>query len=258
MFYSAQPGRKTIANDVIDRMNSISHEGRTPNQFELAAIRREIAKLKKRKIASFYDLSGMLAALNLDLETTRSNHVAAIRVSGNDPYYRSHYAVSLTKHLLFDEAISILEDLVENDPADLDSLDTLINLATSTGHYRLANKWIDVWSQRCPKKMHDDADMLKTQIIPFLDELEIDDEDVGAVFKRAMDVLVENKKPFGDIGVRWPGEKDDSPLCITVYMREPIEVIADLISQYCDLEAENERPGKIVNKIMVTFSPMAA
>lgn len=254
MAYS-QPKKQTITNDMIEVLNAFVTAAKVPIPFEKASLARDIEKVKAVDIVDYYDLLGMLGAICQDLEACRTSHLQAIKISGGNPYYVVHYAVSLDNFLLFTESVALLLELSSKDQPDFEVIDVLIKSLRHLGRYEEAVDWIKFSNRVFPDAQNEDRSDLEDSVLPCISRLGIHEKQIQDVFARAYDLARGRKVKVSDIILRLPDEnEEDSGFSMIIYANESIESIADHIDAHCENEAL-VADHSLANKVMVSFAP---
>ncbi|MGL6245463.1 hypothetical protein [Pseudomonas sp.] len=89
---------KTIASELIDRLNALSASGEQLSVFEKASFKRDIEALKTKDAKVGFMAAGVFFALTGDTTKSFENHETSLRYSGYHPMMLKNFAISL-KHL---------------------------------------------------------------------------------------------------------------------------------------------------------------
>jgi len=140
-----QPASKY--ESVFDALNTFRETGNfTP--FDLKRLKKDANQVKDNvNLANGFELLGMIAFYEDDLEEMKSCHKRAIEQSGYDARYIANYVKSLVSSNLFDEAYKYALKAYERDPLHLSSLDAIISISCIFNEKDNFERYIKEWEK---------------------------------------------------------------------------------------------------------------
>lgn len=126
---------KTIASELIERLNSLSASGQQLSAFEKASFKRDIEALKTKDAKVGFMAAGVFFALTGDANKAFENHETSLRYSGNHPTMLKNFAISL-KHLgYYTLAFDRYCEALKKDNTDRSCALKAAELVTCTGKF---------------------------------------------------------------------------------------------------------------------------
>lgn len=190
-FGEAMAVPKTIASELIDRLNDLSISKKQLSAFEKASFKRDIEALKSKDAKVGFMAAGVFFALTGEKDKALESHEASLRCSGNHPTMLKNYAISL-KHLgYYTSAFDRYCDALKKDRTDTFCALKAAELVSCTGRFQAFESILSSYI----KATQDEAIMNEYNIEQYdsakkaAQRLKISDDNYNHAFMKAEEVI---------------------------------------------------------------------
>lgn len=163
------------------------------DELELHRLRQEL----KRQIA-LYPGDGDACMAMAIMERQAGHEEEAIRQHeaalqcGWTPDRALNYAVTLSAFYRNDEALRQAQNVLNQDPLNLDALRAALNLASTTGRFRLQRNLLAEYAKRIPDRLPNNLAEMEAAvdlIVATVEELRLSDDDLAALHRPLWELL---------------------------------------------------------------------
>lgn len=138
---------KSKYDEIFDTINHFFVTGNYA-AFDVKKLKKDAEKIKDNKdLAAGFELLGMIASLENDVDGVHSYHKRAVEQSGGDAGRLANYSKSLTSLGRFHEAYRFASVGYQKDPSSISVLDALVHATCALNKREEFNKYTSEWSK---------------------------------------------------------------------------------------------------------------
>lgn len=224
---------------------------RTLNEFSLRAFERDAIKLKKTDYHAACNLLGMIATERNDRESAIANHKIAVET--NLVGYKVNYVLSLSNFNMHEQAESLIREILQEHPVDLEIFGYLVVHLWHMARYKLLYSHLESLQNKGVLRQSPQYEKMLLDLQPIVDfmhEEKLNEEDINDAVLTAHAFLIANRVSMRRSDAKIVDEQSLMRIQIMLDKVSPKRT-AELMREYFEQKAPAE---KLDDLVQVSFT----